>query len=287
MKQWVYRQDNSLKEQVKNTVIPEEAVGIWYLGQETFLLKKGEKYLLFDPYLTDYVDHFPEFEKGFWVRRYPSPVKPELLDFIDYVLCTHDHLDHMDPDTIKGISSQNAGTQFIVPYPVQNDFAKLLTNKNTYYGAKANKELRLDDITIIPAAAAHDTFHKDSEGNFRELSYIVKWGDFTIFHGGDMMVYPGLVDFLEKFDIDVAMLPINGGDWLRDEQGIVGNINFKEAADLGTRVDADIIIPMHFDLYDVNEENPAYLVDYLYHKYPGQKYHIFQPGERMVYYKEL
>ena len=97
MKKWLYKHGEALVQQMKTTAIPEEGIGIWYLGQETFLLKRGNKFILTDPYLTDYVDRFPEFVKGFWVRRYPSPVSPERLGFIDCVLCTHDHLDHMDP----------------------------------------------------------------------------------------------------------------------------------------------------------------------------------------------
>ena len=286
MKKWLYNHGEALTGQMKTTVIPEEGLGIWYLGQETFLLKKGNKFILIDPYLTDYVDRFPEFEKGFWVRKYHSPVKPEDMDFIDFILCTHNHLDHMDPDTIRGVSSCNDRTGFVVPYPDVNDNEKLLAGKNIIYGAKVNEPLQFGELNIIPVPAAHGIFHRDNDGNYCELSYLIKWGNFIVFHGGDMKVYPELPDILKGFDIDIAFLPINGGDWLRDKQGIVGNMNFREAADLGVEIGADLIVPIHFDLYDVNQENPAYFIDYIYHSYPGQKYHIFQPGERMIYFKE-
>lgn len=286
MEKYLYNYGMALIDQIKATKVPDDAIAIWYLGQESMLLKKGSTTVLVDPYLTDYVDRLEGSEKGFWVRKYPSPVKPELMDFVDYVLCTHDHGDHMDPDTLRGIASAGSKTRFVVPQPSLALLLSLGINGDRAFGAQAGSSIRLGELQIVPVAAAHDEFHRDSEGNYMELSYIIKWGGITLLHGGDMSVYPGLPELLKSFDIDVAMLPINGGDWLRDGQGIVGNTGFREAADLGAAAGADIIIPMHFDLYAVNEENPAFFVDYIYRRYPGQKYHIFQPGERLVCFRE-
>lgn len=271
---------------MKATEIPEDAVGIWYLGQEAFLLKKEGRYLLIDPYLTDYVDRYPEFEKGFWTRNYPSPVEPEEMAFVQDILCTHSHFDHMDPDTLRGIYSARKEVNFIVPFPTIPILQELGMSCKHILGAKAGEPLEREGIDIIPVAAAHTQFHQDELGNYEELSYIIRWNGITVFHGGDMVVYPGLPELLREFKVDVAMIPINGGDWLRDSRDIIGNTDFREAADLGTAIGADLIIPMHYDLYSVNEENPAFFVDYLHRRYPGQKYHLFQPGERMIYFKE-
>jgi L-ascorbate metabolism protein UlaG (beta-lactamase superfamily) len=74
------------------------ALTIQYLGQEGFRFSDGVTQLLIDPYLSDSVDRLDGFPPGFWTRNYPPPVKPAALREIDLVLCSHDHLDHADPN---------------------------------------------------------------------------------------------------------------------------------------------------------------------------------------------
>ncbi len=277
----VYRQGDSLVKQMKETLVPADAVAMWYLGQEGFALKRDNRIILVDPFFSGSVD-----QSSFWARQYISPATPEQLGFVDYVLCTHPHLDHMDPDTIRPLAAAGKSTRFVVPFPSVDTLVDWGIDPGRVLGARAGEALNLDGIEIVPVPAAHDVLHQDSEGNYRELSYIIKWGDICIFHGGDMVVYPGLLQALEPFDIDIAMLPINGRDWLREEKYIVGNLSFREAADLGARIGADFLVPMHYDLFQANDENPAFFVDYVHRRYPGLRFHLFQPGERLVYFRE-
>jgi hypothetical protein len=41
---------------------------------------------------------------------------------------------------------------------------------------------------------------------------------------------------LEGKKIQIALLPINGCDYLREEQGIVGNLDYREAVQLARRI---------------------------------------------------
>ena len=88
---------------------------IVYLGQVGFLLQKNEVRIVIDPYLTDSVDRLEGFPKDFWVRNYPPPVHPGELTGIDLVLCTHEHLDHTDPETLCAIAAASAHCQFAGP----------------------------------------------------------------------------------------------------------------------------------------------------------------------------
>ncbi|MBT2736679.1 hypothetical protein [Bacillus sp. ISL-7] len=42
---------------------------------------------------------------------------------------------------------------------------------------------------------------------------------------------------------------------------------------------------IHYDMFPNNRDNPAYFVDYLFHHYPTQKFHMMVPGERFIYHK--
>ena len=96
-------------------------------------------------------------------------------------------------------------------------------------------------------------------------------------------MYDGLPQRL--IDIDAAILPINGRDYFRNANDIIGNFDSAEAVTLADTIGADLLIPVHHDLYAVNKVNPAHFVDTLMTIAPRQKYHIFAPGERFIYMK--
>ena len=83
---------------------------------------------------------------------------------------------------------------------------------------------------------------------------------------------------------EVALLPINGRDYFRTRDDIIGNFNCEEAVLLAKAIDADMLVPLHHDLYAVNRVRTAHFVDAVEQLHPYRKYHIFAPGE--LYSKE-
>ena len=59
----------------------------------------------------------------------------------------------------------------------------------------------------------------------------------------------------------------------------------EEAIILAQETNAKLLIPMHYDLYDVNRINPAHFVDCLFSMNPMQKFHMFAPGEVYIFQK--
>lgn len=279
----LYRSGAKLLKEIETTRLEETAVAIWYLGQASMMIKFRSTVILIDPHLEDSLS---KRAKNPCIRNYPSPLDPALLDFVDYIFLTHTHADHLEPATILKIAACNPKVKYIIPHPEQRVLQELGIDTAKIIGAKAGEALMLGNLTCIPIPAAHYEIRRDVEGNAFELGYTLKMGRINIYHSGDTIVYPELPEILKKSGIDIAMLPINGRDWIRDGKGIIGNTGFKEAADLCDAIAADLLIPIHFDLYEHNTENPGYLVDYLYKRYPGMKYHIFQPGERFIYLKD-
>ena len=86
--------------------LTENQIALWYLGQEGFVIKHGDRYLATDLYLSDYVDqHCCRFVQ--WERLYPAPVDAEELTFLNVILCTHTHYDHADPWTLPKLAAAN------------------------------------------------------------------------------------------------------------------------------------------------------------------------------------
>lgn len=273
------------KEQILNTRLGNEQLALFYLGQEGFLVKFRETYLLIDPYLTDYVDRNCNDDTVCWKRNYPSPIAPEALDFIDYVLCTHAHFDHADPDSLGVLAKKNPKAKFIAPSPIKNTFLSYGITPEQFIGALVDETILLNNFRVLPAPSSHEELHTDELGHYTELGYRIFTENISLYHAGDCCIYEGLTERLT--DTDIAMLPVNGRSYYkRYEQDIIGNMTSEEAVILAKKIRADLLIPMHYDLYDVNGINPAQFVDTLFKLNPTQKFHMFVPGECYIYSKQ-
>lgn len=264
------------------TELTQAQTGLWYLGQEGFVIKHANDFLAVDPYLSDYVDkNCCEFVK--WKRLYPAPVKPEKLNFLSAVLCTHSHFDHADPWTLPKIAEVNPQTKFVIPTPEVKTICSYGIKPENVIPAIAGKLIKIGGFSITPVPAAHEVFHTDENGFFKELGYIIDDGKNRIFHAGDMCMDKGLPELLKN--IDIAILPINGRDYFRNANDIIGNFDCREAITLAKIIKAELLIPVHHDLYAVNGVNPAVFVDLLNNINKTQSYHIFTPGEKYIFVK--
>ena len=70
---------------------------IRFLGQSGYVLQSGDTKIIIDPYLSDSVSRLAGRP-----RLLPIPIEPEEIS-CDAVICTHDHADHLDPDTVSRI----------------------------------------------------------------------------------------------------------------------------------------------------------------------------------------
>ena len=95
-------------------------------------------------------------------------------------------------------------------------------------------------------------------------------------------MYDGLTEAIGH--ADVMLLPVNGRDYYKLRDDVIGNLTAREAVLLSEEVGADMLIPMHYDLYN-NNGLPA--TDFVNAVLPSSlKYHLFRPGERMLYMKD-
>lgn len=278
----VYKSGTALVKQIAGTELPEQALALWALGQEGFLVKWKRKTVLFDPYLTNWVY---ELFGPPWSRAFETPLAPSDCLDVDYVICSHHHEDHMDKLTLQAIG-QSAKTRFVVPrahLPLMKEWG---FRDEQLIGISHGQTLELENGLRLEAfAAKHEQFEQDEAGEHKFLGYVANFEGIHLYHAGDTVGFPELVTWLQSRQIDIAMLPINGRDFVRNEQGIVGNCNYREAVEIAVQMNTDLLIPMHYGLFPHNDENPAYFVDYIQRYYPAQKFHMFAPGERFIYMK--
>jgi L-ascorbate metabolism protein UlaG (beta-lactamase superfamily) len=252
---------------------------LWFLGQMGFAVKMSGVIVYFDPFLNDFTD-----ETGA-PRCYGPPFTPEDGIEADYFVCTHDHADHLSLETLLPQARRNPRTRFIVPRPLTGILTGAGIDGSRVSGARAGDVLELDGgLTLTPVAAAHDVYRTDENGDHLCLGYLLRDGETGVYHAGDTVVTPLLVETLRKLKpVNIAILPVNGGDWERSEAGITGNMTAEDAAKLARAIDADLAVPAHYGLLSGNSANPAFFAEAMYRLCPSKKYHIFAPGECFRY----
>jgi L-ascorbate 6-phosphate lactonase len=279
----VYKQGVPLIKEINNTRIHDDTISFWNLGQAGILIKGREEdgLICIDPYLSNSIEQVnPETE---FKRAYPPVLSPDMLEDADAILITHEHDDHLDFATLREVGQSSENPVFVVPAPLVS-MVQSETGHNNIAAAKVNESFRIKGFQITPVPAAHTSYQVDLEGNHLYLAYCIKVNGVRMFHSGDTIVTPELIEKVKDFKPDVVFLPINGWDYFRSSREIVGNMSFREAVEFSNTVGADLIIPIHYDLFPNNRDNPAYFVDYLFTHYPNQKFHMMAPGERFIYH---
>ncbi|GGE26720.1 MBL fold metallo-hydrolase [Pullulanibacillus camelliae] len=280
----VYRKGKALLAEIHETQVPKSALALWNLGQSGLLIKNSAQQLIaIDPYLTDAIEQKnPETE---FRRVFPPILAPEDLKGIAGVFITHHHDDHLDTVTIEGLAQVSPETPIFMPAPHVQYAQEHCPSLQHAVAVKADTPFSIGAFSIQVIASAHPDYERDEQGNDSFVGYVFTCDEISVYHSGDTLVTAALYQELQTIQPEIACLPINGGDFFRIGRRIVPNMSFREAADLGVGIKADLIMPVHYDLFPNNRENPSYFVDYLLQRYPGQKFHMSAPGERFIYFK--
>ena len=277
------RASRSLTRQVDALAVPPGSLALWALGQSGFVVKGGNTVVYIDPYLSNAIDEAGYAPPGAFPRQFPPPLLPEEATNVHWVFCTHEHADHTDPKTLGPLSRAAPRARFIGPAASRDILRSLGVSEDRIIVPPADTLHSLGPLGFTAIPAAHYGLDQDPQGGFRWLGYTLQLNGVTLYHAGDTILYDGLVERLRTHSIDIACLPVNGRDGWRERRGMIGNLDGREAAELAAAVNADVLIPMHNDMFAANHLSPAILADFLDRTYPRQKYHWLQPGELYFY----
>jgi L-ascorbate 6-phosphate lactonase len=232
---------------------------LWWLGQSGFALRAGGTTLLLDPFLARHPD-----------RLSPPAFAPEQATGVGAILCSHEHIDHFDAESLPSLAAALPEAKVVVPTPLVARVTALGILPDRVIGAQPDEPFELDGVTIHPLPARHGvdvadayTFGKElSDGLYRYLGFVVESGGLRIYHAGDTLPDEELQDRLARLAPDVALLPINGRDHYRESWNYVGNMDHREAVKFAAAVGAGLLVPMHYDMFPTNLGYPAHAVDF-------------------------
>lgn len=272
------KKDASLVQDMDSLTADDKHFHLWWLGQSGFLLQwKGQR-VLFDPYLSDSLTKKYAATDKPHTRMSERVIDPELLDNIQVVTSSHNHTDHLDADTLIPVLRNNPGITFIIP-EANRDFVTERVKCNNAFptGLSDGRSVSAGEFTFHGIAAKHNEIERDENGNCRYMGYVVVFGDHAIYHSGDTLWFDELVEQVRPFKVELALLPINGNDPARK---VAGNLDCREAVNLGKAVGAANIIPCHYDMFTFNT---ADVNDFIREaEKAGQSYTVLKGGERFT-----
>jgi len=260
----------TLIEDINNWSGEDNSLAFWWLAQAGVVMKMMGKVVYIDLYLS------PN-EK----RQVPPLLAPEQVTNADFVLCTHDHSDHIDPGSIQGIAAASPQGIIVVPHAARKRVVDLGVPPERVVSLNAGETYEGKGLKITGVKAKHEFFDRTPEGFYPYMGYVIESGNLCVYHGGDTLVYDGMLATLKRFDITVAFLPINGRDAPRYLRGCLGNMTYQEAVDLAGELRPQLVVPIHYDMFAFNSEDPQKFIEYLQAKYPGINTWVGAPGQRV------
>lgn len=278
MKEPLLKDAAFLEDIPKTLALPHDTLHIWWLGQSGFLIRWHWSHALLDPYLSDSLtEKYDQTDKPH-VRVTKRVVSPAELGFVSVITSSHNHTDHLDSQTLGEFTGLGRRPKLIIPEANRAFVAeRLKIDAELPIGLNEGECAEVGPFRFTGVPAAHNQIERDEQGRCKFLGYIVQIaGRCTIYHSGDTLWYDGMVEKLRPWNIDVALMPINGD---RPERCVAGNLNGSEAARLAKDIGAKIVIPCHYDMFEFNTADPAdeFIPEC---ERIGQKYCVLQQGER-------
>ncbi len=205
----------------------KENLKIRWIGQGGYLLSDGKTTLCIDPYLSDVVNRVAGRP-----RMVKPPFSPEELR-ANAVICTHDHLDHIDVDAIPKMKKENV--VFYAPSAAKDKLFSLGVNNYCLFDEKS--VYTIGDFEIEAVYACHSV---------PAIGVLIRHSGLTIYISGDTE-YDEKLEALKDRNIDVMIICINGR---------LGNMNAEDAARLTRIIAPKAAIPTHYGMFESNTEDP-------------------------------
>lgn len=209
---------------------------ITWLTQGSFLFESNEIRILVDPYMSNCLE-----EKGL-KRMLEFPLPLEKLN-PDILICTHNHLDHLDPETVKNIAEMYPKCIIAGPKSCCDHFRKLGVTEARIKLLEQRKSYLMGNIKISPVIA----IHSDPEA----IGIVIEAEEKKIYLSADSSYGDVLINDFTK-NCDYLLICINGR---------LGNMSLEDALRVSRAVKAVTALPMHYGLFAENTADPQPFID--------------------------
>lgn len=224
---------------------------LYSLGQSGYIFKYNSISICIDPYLSNSVQ---DLLGSKYKRQIPIYDNIKVLSSLDWILISHEHLDHCDPETLTKLLEYSPNVKIFAPNSVWRILSKLGADSDRFLFSNCESWIDLGNgVKITSTIAAHPEIQKDSNGNLCFVGFIISFNGIKIYHSGDTcLIDEVLEDVKSKGPIHAAFIPVNERNYQREKEGIQGNMGVRDALHFASTLGVKIFVPMHYDMFQPN-----------------------------------
>jgi L-ascorbate 6-phosphate lactonase len=251
---------NGMMTDIERAPVSAGSVRMYWLGQAGFaFLTAAGKRVYLDPYLSD------ACERLFGFKRLSLPAIAADKVVADWVVLTHEHADHLDPDAIPVIAERNPKCRFAAPAGCTAGLEQAGIPATRRVLLEPNRRHELGDVAVHAVSADHGDLSATA------LTLLLDFGGARVLATGDTSWRPGLIQPLLDLKPDVVLPVING---------VFGNMNHIDAAMLVAQARPRFAIPCHFwTLAEQGGGDPGGFIHACQKFCPQVKAMLLRPGE--------
>ncbi|MBI4508900.1 MAG: MBL fold metallo-hydrolase [Deltaproteobacteria bacterium] len=202
---------------------------IQLVGHATFLIELGGQRIVTDPWFADRIGIPFRF---FNLRRSDSPGVSGEIPSVDLILCSHRHADHFN---LNDLARMNRSAEvFVADKWMKRKLGAMGYRNVNVVRPWDKKDLGSVAVSAVPAI-------EGAEG-LPQVGYVLEGSGKKIYFGGDTAYFEGFEEIGMRYQIDVALVPVDGVKIL----GRTVTMTPTQAAWAVRQLKAKITIPHHY-----------------------------------------
>lgn len=228
---------SGLNDSITSTDVPQGSVALWWLAQAGFVFKSSDGRVIYlDAYLSNLVERIAGFK-----RLSLAPIEAENVH-ADWLICSHEHPDHLDTDSIQVIANNDPQCVFAGPEECVSEFEKC--------GVAADRQLVLEPNQVYDLGSVKLHTSRADHGDISPcaLAMLFDFGEVRVLFTGDTAFNKDFLRPLAELKPDVVLPCINGS---------YGNLNAHEAAQVTAWVEARVAVPCHYWMFKEHHVTPG------------------------------
>ncbi|RJP60315.1 MAG: metal-dependent hydrolase [Candidatus Auribacter fodinae] len=195
-------------------------ITITYYGHSNVLIQNERVKIVIDPFFTN---------NPLNTVSDIHAIKP------DYIIVTHAHSDHIG-DTV--VIAKHSSALVVSNFEIVNRIRKSGINAHALY---ISGTMSIPGGWLKFTPAAHGSSFEDGAYGGLAMGVLIHLDGKTIYHAGDTGLTYEFKGLGELYDIDLALLPV-GGNYTMD---------VKDAAVASRWLNARLVVPIHYDTWDL------------------------------------
>lgn len=215
-----------------------ERCRVTFLGHSSALITMEGMNILSDPNFSRHIFFFIR-------RRSRIPPTVRNLPRLDLILISHGHYDHLDLPTLRNLPR---GTPVAAP-PGLETLLRWAGMKHVLTLAEWQSH-RLGDVTVTAVPARHFRGRPPLFPTAGYQGYVIE-GRASVYFAGDSALFEGMNAIGERWDIDVALLPIGAYPPPAFRRH---HMSPEDAIEAGRRLRAKVIVPIHWGAFKLSLE---------------------------------